>query len=398
MIENTYPHSVTDIAAFALIARMYPEDQVYEALNLAGCVTYRLRSLPMEFMFYMAVAFGLHKNVGAHEAYRIVLDGYDNIYGKKGAESVTDSAIHQARKKLGFEPLKIMFEKTCKPLAAHGTKGSFFKSWRLVAIDGCYINLADSKANEEAFGRPTNKGKSNCSYPQLKLVCLAECGTHTIFAMKTGRYDDSELVIGREVISSLSPDQLCLADRLYFGFETWKLACSTGAALLWRARNDHNFHPQEYLEDGSFTALFFQSSRSEGESESPILLRVIEFERPGTKAEKGIIRLVTNILDPSLADAVELAKLYCQRWEIEIMYGELKVKLNDNLISLRPTSPILVKQEVYGLVMAHSVVRKAIYEAATARKSTPYDPDVFSFVGAVNIIRRKARRNGAFSP
>jgi hypothetical protein len=55
--------------------------------------------------------------------------------------------------------------------------------------------------------------------------------------------------------------------------------------------------------------------------------------------------------------AQELAALYHERWEIETALDELKTHLRGAKIVLRSKTPELVRQEFYGLMMAHFAIR-----------------------------------------
>src|SRR2546427_2133 len=108
-----------------------------------------------------------------------------------------------------------------------------------------------------------------------------------------------------------------------------------------------------------------------------------------------LYRLATTILDDKLAPAVELAALYHERWEIETAFDELKTHLRGANIVLRSKTPDLVRQEFYGLLMAHFAVRGLMHEAAL---SADEDPDRLSFLHAVRVVRRKMAAFGAIPP
>ena len=75
------------------------------------------------------------------------------------------------------------------------TPGGWLAGRRLVAIDGTCLDVADTTANDELFGRPgVNKGEQ-AAFPQARLVALAECGTHAIFAAEIGTYGESEATL-----------------------------------------------------------------------------------------------------------------------------------------------------------------------------------------------------------
>lgn len=105
-----------------------------------------------------------------------------------------------------------------------------------------------------------------------------------------------------------------------------------------------------------------------------------------SRLAEPIYRLVTTLLDPVRALARELAALYHECWEMETALDELKTHLRGATIVLRSKTPDLVRQEFYGLMMAHFAIRSLIHEAAL---SADEDPDTLSFIHAVRVIRRK---------
>ena len=108
-----------------------------------------------------------------------------------------------------------------------------------------------------------------------------------------------------------------------------------------------------------------------------------------------LYRLVTTILDPAQAPAAELAALYHERWEIEGALAELKTHLRGAQVVLRSKTPELVRQEFWGLLLAHFAVRGLMHEAALKADA---DPDRLSFSHAVRVVRRELPMFAALSP
>lgn len=77
-------------------------------------------------------------------------------------------------------------------------------------------------------------------------------------------------------------------------------------------------------------------------------MRVIDYTLEGaaTPAQDSY-RLLTNILHPNAAPALELAALYQERWEIEGVFDEFKTHLRANSTVLRSKTPDLVQQELW---------------------------------------------------
>jgi hypothetical protein len=104
---------------------------------------------------------------------------------------------------------------------------------------------------------------------------------------------------------------------------------------------------------------------------------------------------VSSHAEGVVAGCGELAALYHERWEIETAFDELKTHLRGARIVLRSKTPDLVRQEFYGLLMAHFAIRGLMHEAALQADE---DPDRLSFLHAVRVIRRKIVSYGAIPP
>jgi hypothetical protein len=126
-----------------------------------------------------------------------------------------------------------------------------------------------------------------------------------------------------------------------------------------------------------------------------VTVRVIEYQLNGVTDAEPTYRLLTNLLDPAPAPAAELAALCHERWEIETALAELKTHLRGAKIVLRSKTPDLVRQEFYGLMMAHFAVRGLMHEAALKADT---DPDQLSFLHAVRVVRRKRATSSAIPP
>ena len=68
-------------------------------------------------------------------------------------------------------------------------------------------------------------------------------------------------------------------------------------------------------------------------------VRVVDYRLDGVDGALPIYRLVTTILDPERAPALDLAALYRERWEIETAFDELKTHLRGARIVLPSKTP-----------------------------------------------------------
>ena len=157
------------------------------------------------------------------------------------------------------------------------------------------------------------------------------------------------------------------------------------AGSNWRAKMSVKLQKTKVLADGSYLAKWLpEEERVKGNK--AVIVRVIEYrlKDPGAADKAEVYRLITTILDPAVATAAELAALYPQRWEIEITIKEGKTILRKGRITLRSKMPELVRQEFWGMILAHYLVRKMMAQAALDKRR---DPDELSYEGSIEIIK-----------
>jgi hypothetical protein len=99
--------------------------------------------------------------------------------------------------------------------------------------------------------------------------------------------------------------------------------------------------------------------------------RVIDYELDDGRGETGPYRLFTTLLDPAEAAAEDLAYAYAQRWEIELVFDELKTHQRGPRAVLRSKSPALIEQEIWGYLWCHYAIRTLMFEAAHDARVDP---------------------------
>jgi hypothetical protein len=386
---------ITDYISLGVITKTFPLKRVRCVLAATGKASQRERDLPAHVVVYYAIALGLYLHSSYREVLRCLLEGVQWLLDPAVALKVAgNSGISQARTRLGWEPLRQLHDEVVKPIAVAATKGAWYRGLRLVSVDGSTLEVADQSANSKAFGRP-GASRVQSAFPQLRFVSLVENGTHVLFGTQMGPYSSGEITLAKGVLSALCKGMLCLADRQFFGYELWQQARATGADLLWRIKINARLPREQPLADGSYLSRIYRTEGDRRHQRNALSVRVIEYRLQGVSDAEPIYRLLTSLLDPAQAPATELAALYHERWEIETALAELKTHLRGAKIVLRSKTPDLVRQEFYGLMMAHFAVRGLMHEAALKADT---DPDQLSFLHAVRVIRRKLAAFNAIPP
>ena len=225
---------LTDHIALGVLTRTFPPQLVDEVITATGRQQKRDRLLPSRLVVYYVMAMALFSDAGYEEVMRNLVEGLSWASGWRRRWNVpAKTAISQARIRVGSEPLVELFHRVCVPMATRMTKGAWYRGWRMMSIDGAVLDLADTEANVEEFGRPGNSRGEQSAYPQIRLVGLAECVTRAVTAVAVGGSTTGEVTLAKELAPALTPDMLVLADRNFFGFPLWSAMVATGAALCW---------------------------------------------------------------------------------------------------------------------------------------------------------------------
>lgn len=387
---------LSDYLSTSLLAKVFPAARVHEALDAHGCNSQRIRRFPAVAGVYYTMALSLYPEAAYEEVFSVVAQGLAWAGGASQPDPVSKSSISALRTRIGSAPLRELIRACCLPMADPLRQPqAFYCGLRLMAIDGSRIELADEADVVQAFGRPGSR-TGEAGYPQAQCVVLAECATHAITAAELGPCRGDEWELCQWLLAALEPGMLLLADRGFNGFEHWQQALATGAQLLWRATESRLLPVKQMLPDGSYLSVIAPTGQGRrATAEQALSVRVIEYRLPGVADSAPRYRLITSLLDPREAPALELAALYHQRWQVETVFDELKTHLRQGRRVLRSKTAELVRQEFYGWVLAHYAVRWLLHEGAA--RSHQAD-DELSFIRHVHLVRREQPLSGAFPP
>ena len=385
---------VAHLISTGVLASVCPRELIDEVLAHTGRASRRERLLPAPAVVYYVMALALWREAPLEEVLRVVCEGLQWLGGESEAAQASKSAISQARTRLGSQVMKQLAERVLRPLARPGAPGAWYRGWRLMAVDGSTMDVADEAVNAEFFGYPAaSRGQS--AFPQARVLGLVECGTHAVVAASIAPYGRSEVAMAAQWLAAkLHSDMLVMADRNFYSFKLWQAAGASGAALLWRVKSNLGLPVQHELADGSYLSTVYDSedrARRDGRQ-----VRVIDYTLADSATPvEGSYRLVTSLLDPQAAPALELAALYHERWEVESVFDEFKTHMRSTSTVLRSKTPELVEQELWGLLLAHFAVRQLMEQAAWQRA---IDPDRLSFTHALRVIKRKMPQAAAIPP
>ena len=385
---------LSDHISLGVIARAFPPDRVRQILTETGKASERERDLPAQVMVYYAIALGLYMGSSTREVLRCLLEGLRWLWGAEAVKVAGKSGISQARSRLGEAPLQRLYGQVVGPIATRASKGAWYRAggWSAWTAPAWMSptprrTAPPSAVREPAAARAPSRSSASSPWSRTGRTCCSarawaatprarrrwrmrcwRCSSPACCAWPTGSSSDM-----RSGAEPRPPAPIC----------------------CWRGKHNLRLPREAVLADGSYLTTVYPSDKDRRHRTCGLRVRVVEYRLDGIADAEPLYRLVTTILDPAQAPAAELAALYHERWEIEGALAELKTQLRGARVVLRSKTPELVRQEFWGLLLAHFAVRGLMHEAALKADE---DPDRLSFSHAVRVVRRKVPLFAALPP
>lgn len=370
---------------FSAIGRVLPGSLVEEVIREAGREGQRRRKLPPELVAWLVVGMGFFRQLSIPSALQRVVDALGSSFGWGRAELPHSTSISQARDRLGWEAIRLLFRKFAERLRlAHEDQDS----WRGLAVyglDGTTARVPDTDANEHWFGRPGSSRGGRTGFPQLRAVMLVGVWTHLVVDAVFGPYRMSELRIAEYLIGRLKRGCLVLLDRGYHSYSWPALLDQHGVFFVVREKRGRcamKLRRLRRLGSGDWLCVATRprQSRHRDRVAEELLVRQVTCGRKRGRSYS----VITNLLDATTYPAAEIAALYRDRWESELAYRELKTHLAAKQVVFRSKLPDRVLQEAYGLLVAYNAVRALMAEAA---RDAGLKPTRLSFLECLRRIR-----------
>jgi hypothetical protein len=306
---------------------------------------------------------------------------------------VARSSVSEARERLGWEPLEFIFEASGAAWCDEADEEFVWRGLSVYGTDGTTLRVADSEENVEAFGLPDSGDRGRACYPQIRLVALLGLHSRVCRAARFGPYSgkgNGELSLAKQLWDDVPDHSLLVADKNFAAYGLlYRLQHDEhGAAYderhwLTRPKSNAKTKTVEVLPDG--TELVELRMSPESRKQDPTLpekmtARLITAQVKGFRPWK----LLTSLVDHERFPAHEIAQRYHERWECELGYDELKTDLLDRRESLRSKKPDLVRQEVWGVLIAYNLIRR---QMARVAEHTKVSPARISFRNTMHFVR-----------
>lgn len=345
--------------------RQLLQQPLQEVLRENGLETYHAstRLLPL-FLIWFVLAMVLRRDLNLNQVLDWMLSGWTWLKLDLVAALISEGALSHARVRLGETVFVQLFGKHAAQLEELPAD---FHGWLSVIFDGTTLDMPDTPANREAFGKPG--GPAEAAFPQARALALLVPSARLLLDLAFGPCRGPQTG-ERSLLKQLFKEQarrklLYLLDAglyslaLAYGVQQrqdaflCKISSQVGVKKLGRGR----------YRDGSYLGEI--QGKVEGKR-CRLVVRVIEFQCKGFRP----CRLLTNLLEAEIT-APELVAHYHQRWDIEIAFDEIKTHQcatprGQAPTVLRSKRPDLVRQEIWALALSYNLVRQLMQQAAQA--------------------------------
>lgn len=354
---------------------------ILQALEDTDTVTVRRRRLPAEDMIWLVIGMSLLRDRKIVEVARTL-----EIGGRGHKKAVSESAVFQARARLGQEPVQWLFAQSAKTWAHKCAADDRFKGLALYGLDGTSLRVPDSAENAARFGYSQSvRGESG--YPLVRMVALMALRSHLLAGAAFGPFENGEYSYAEELWAELPDDSLCVVDRNFFSARLLLRLQDKAKNRHWLIRAKLRTKMRLIEKLGPGDALYELPVSPEARKKDPSLpktftARVVDYQRSGFKPQK----LITSLEDARRFPSEAIVALYHERWELELGYAEIKTTLLDRRESIRSKSPDAVEQEIWGLLLAYNLVRSYMLRVGKLARVPPLR---ISFIAALRFIREE---------
>lgn len=390
IIGTSFPKLESWLHSFSieLFADVLKPAWIKEALADHGRESLRIRKLPAGLILWLTIALGLYRTLSIPN----VLSRLGTIFGVgslwDGGITPASTTISEARDRVGFGPVRALFEKLRDHLLSAYRGRMLWKGMPLLALDGTTFKAPDSPENRHRFGLPGSSRGGRAGFPLLRSVALVSPLLRFVLGARFGPYRRGELDMALSLLPEIPSGSMLVMDRAYAAWRFLFPLRERGHHFLVRLPKHFKARRVWALGAGDAVVeaeMHHTFRRSHPEFPRKVLVRQLHVRIRGVE-----MRYWTSLLDPKAFPAVDLVRLYAQRWEEELIFDELKthqagLTTVNRPVLFRSQTTRRVLQEAWGLMIAYNLVRILMAQAAHEQK---LEAIRLSFVDALERIRQ----------
>jgi len=286
--------------------------------------------------------------------------------------SYSTAAYCKARQKIQQSTLDDILAETSLDMPTTSAT-SCLQDRRVVVVDGTGLSMPDTPENQEVWPQQISQ-KPGCGFPQAR-VCACFClQTGSLLSYKTGNKKSSELPLLRQQAETFRKGDIFLGDKGFCSFydiNNFKLRGVDSVITLARRTPATDETAIKKLGDNDYLVIWKKPVWSKKSSYSKddwqrlpdeLMLRQIKVEVKQSGFRTKSFYITTTLLNSEHYPAEEIAKLYFQRWDVELFFKDIKDTMKMDI--LRCKTPSMVRKEIVMFFIAYNCIRQVICAAA----------------------------------
>ena len=207
-----------------------------------------------------------------------------------------------------------------------------------------------------------------------------ELKVHLLTQSSFDSVDVSDMKLAESLIKTTPDNSLTLFDRGFYSLGLLNRWQSTGTARHWLIPLKKNVQYEVVRSLGRQDKIVRLTACPQARKKFPDLPKSIEARLVSRKVNGKECEVLTSMADAMKFPVADIVDLYAHRWEIELGFREMKQSLLDSQFTLRSNQPELIKQELWGILLAYNLIRYQM--VLMARSLDSIHPNQLSFHGA----------------
>lgn len=313
----------------------------------------------------------LHANCSCRQAVALTLAATAAKAAGDDPASGDPSAYSQARQKLPRRVLESLNAAAVRDVRTQVSPSRLWCDRTVAVVDGSSASMPDLPALQKAFPQPSGQ-KPGCGFPVMRLVGLFCWASGCLLELVADSLQVGELTMFRRLLGTLARGTVVLGDTYFGSYYDLVLLQRHGLDGVYRLhqRRPTDLRCGRRLGKGDHSITWSKPKiRPRGLSGEdwagvPETLTVrhvqAEIDIPGFRSRQ--LDVVTTLLDPIAFPAAELARLYRDRWMVELNLRSLKTTLK--METLKGQSVEMVRKELLAYQLAYNLIRLLMWRAA----------------------------------
>ncbi|MDN5881529.1 MAG: IS4 family transposase [Nitrosospira sp.] len=316
----------------------------------------------------------MHQVLGSDSSCQNAVNGYvvSRVFNGLKPCSTATGAYCRARQNLPLGMVSNVARQAGRLIVAHTPDAWHWRDRRVKLVDGTTITLPDTPENQAAYPQQTGQ-KPGLGFPIARIVGLICLGSGAVLDAAMGPYKGkggSEHALFRQLLDSLEPGDVVLADRYYCSYWLIALLLAIGVDIVFGQNGARKTDFRKGVRLGARDHIVEWTKPCQ----CPDWMEKAQYEHfPETLSVRetkvaGRV-LVTTLLSTHAAPKSELSGLYQQRWHVELDLRNIKTTLG--METLCCMTPQMNEKAMWVYFLAYNLIRLLMCEAALQAEILP---------------------------